>query len=239
MIRSFLQDYRDQRASGRSDMQAVDVLAALSLALGMGVQVAGQLDQLRANVLPVPLAGLDLVLAALGVAWAAAVIRATTAPPPAGEDSPYLLRPRPAYRFGQPARTVAKVLLPILIVYAGVRTLQVTMDARSLPGTVYGYLVDESNRPRARLRVAVVSSRGEQLALSRYETDDRGFYVVRAARRIPRDARLRIVDAGPECASAGPLSLARPHRLPPADRPASVPRGTVVFRHVVSCPAAP
>lgn len=229
----FVADFRDQAASSRAEPQLIDTLTPGLMALAVIVSAAESVLSFlpaRLSAPPVLFKWIGLLVCA---SYAAAVIQAKLEPGTATAG----LVGRPQYRYAPLARTLAKVgfvLSLVMMVHSGWRAV---WHLRPLPPTIYGYLHDQADRPRAGLRLAVVSQRGDVLANSAYETDDRGFYIIRAPERIPRSARLQIIDGSGACGARGLLALSRELQVPPSTGAATTGMKGTVFRHRVQCSA--
>jgi hypothetical protein len=234
--RSLWNDVRDQGALPQSQTIA-DVVGLVSLAglsLGGITGLLANLQFILRFIPSIPSSSIPLVCGLFGSLWSFGLVTLKTE---VSEIDPSLGEPHTVtikrYRYGQPPRQIAKLLLlPLVLVLcaAGVRTYR---EIAPIPRIIYGFVRDQHG-PLAGVTVRVYTSSNTDLTDASWSSGSDGFYITEARGRVPRSAHL--VADWPGCAEVQPQLLLRSaDELPQDSTPPRANGLSPIFRHTLVC----
>jgi hypothetical protein len=233
---SFLSDLLDRSAELNDGRDPVDFVFLGIAALANSVSALDGIQKLVSGFADVPRGALPLATSVLGMIVTCFVISAKTTK---REWQPLESVPTPAlrttYRYAQPARSVAKILLPVLSVILMFSLVATASSLKPLPSQFYGYLLDgASGLPLPDLSVRVFDQHGSDLTKGALKTDSRGFYIVEMIRNANRQCVLQVYPAGCHNKQELPLTTAYETRLDPSGKKVQDILAPV-FLHRISC----
>jgi hypothetical protein len=210
--RAFVRDLTDKSAAkadvpnwGTEGLSAVGIgVLAASAQVEALKKLAGQLVGDFSNAV-------QILLLLGAILWCAAIISGKT-PASGALVVPAEAAPRRyVYTYSQFLRTLAKAGLLGTIVFVPIKLRALADDLTLLPDTLYGFVYQGANQPVDNTPLRLVSSSGEDITSGSWFTDSRGFYIVRAVRRLRRSDSIRMVPEG--CKSEQSLPLARTNEI--------------------------
>lgn len=139
------------------------------------------------------------------------------------------------FTYSQVVRFAAKAGMLVLIALIPSKVGAIAAELSPLPVAIYGYIYEGQDKPVDSARVWLVSRTGADITDGTWFTDSRGFYLVKAVRKVRRSDSVKIIPD--QCNRELRLSLAEPNELRPGAPSQSVPPSESVptFIHHISC----
>jgi hypothetical protein len=228
----FIQDLTDQSANKISNPNwAVDGLTTIGIALlaasGQAEAVQKLVSQMSGDFSNV----IQLILLLGAEFWCAAVISAKTKSKQlAGIASKLSSTNVHIYLYSQPLRGAAKIGFLLLAVAVPSKLRTILDEVFPLPTTIYGYMFYDTTKPVDGANIRVVSSDDSDVTIGSWLTDSKGFYIVKAVRRIRRSDVLKVKPDG--CTTEVSLPLKRPNEHSTEGSQSAL---SPLFMHVIHC----
>ena len=126
------------------------------------------------------------------------------------------------------------MVLLALVVLTPFRLYAVVLDLTGLPSTLYGYVTDSrTGAPVAGARVRVISPTGVDVTAGEWQTDSRGFFLIKVAVPVGRSSYIRVLPQ--DCVEEAMLPLSSDYERGTAPAAAPVKRLSPLFFFTVSC----
>jgi hypothetical protein len=226
LLHEFLRDFVDRSAARAPTANwGVESLTTLGVGVLAASAQAEAVGKLAGTVVGDFSTAVQMLLLLGAILWCAAIVSAKTAAAPG-----YV------YTYSQWLRTLAKAGLLGAIAFLPFRLAALADEWTPLPDTVYGFVYDSAGRPVDNARLRLLSLAGQDITSGSWFTDSRGFYAVRAIRRLRRSDAIRIAPEG--CKTAQTLPLARIYAAPAAAPwPPELANASPRFLHHLECEA--
>jgi hypothetical protein len=220
-----VEDYRDLGATQRRTPRTpVSLESLVTIGEGLATIVTTcdnylpKLDKALDDLSPVPSSAVLLLLTLL---WSVAALLVVTSKN----------RFDQTYRFTTSTRVIAKYCLPLALFMLVLGVPKVVRDLTPLPSHVDGFLTDLAGTPLPDVLVRVESRDGRIVGASKWNSDDKGFYVLTLQQNVFRTARL--VAVRQRCAMIS-LPLTTNFEISKTSA-MKVPTDAVVFSHAIPC----
>ena len=232
---AFYDDLRDRSAVSKQSVTVAQLWPVFVVTVSA---IATSLEPARralAAVVPLPDSAWALLACIVVAFWSVATISAKSA----GQDAVIIVPATEPVRIMQydhvPAiRTSAKVILLILLILTPFRVYRVFQDLTGLPNTLYGFVTDSrTGVPIAGARVRVISAAGVDVTSGEWQTDSRGFFLVKVAVPVGRSAYLKVLSD--DCSDEALLPLSSDHERSEPRTAVAAPSLRPLFYFTLSC----